>query len=51
MEWKDELTPNEKKALSKYVNQKLESILGIRMSKTRDDGRCSDYIINRLFIL
>jgi hypothetical protein len=30
MNWKDELDWNEKKALSKFINQKLEACLGVK---------------------
>ena len=49
MVWKDVLDGNEKKALSKFVNQKLEACLGVRItptSKTKD----MKYQINHLFV-
>jgi hypothetical protein len=54
MIWSDEdneLTPNEKKSLSKYINQKLESMFSIRLSKTYKGGNRDKYEINNLFTL
>jgi hypothetical protein len=54
MVWSDEdneLSPNEKNALSKYVNQKLESMFSIRISKDINKGKCEKYKINQLFTL
>jgi hypothetical protein len=42
----DKLDPNEKKSLSKYVNQKLESCFGIRLSKATKGGTYNNYEIN-----
>lgn len=53
MVWSDDsnnLSPNEKNALSKYINQKLESCLSIRISK-QYKGRTEKYEISKLFIL
>jgi hypothetical protein len=47
----DKLEPNEKNSLSKYVNQKLESYFGIRLSKAGSGGSCNKYEINHLFSL
>ncbi len=51
MVWSDNngLSPNEKNALSKYVNQKLESMFSIRISKDINKGSCVYYKINQLF--
>jgi len=49
MEWDDELNHNEKNALSKYVNQKLESVLGIRITPTSKGSK--SYNIHKCFIL
>jgi hypothetical protein len=50
MEWgENELEANEKNALSKYVNQKLESCLGIRITPTSKGSL--KYEIKSLFIL
>ena len=49
MKWKDELDGNEKKALSKFINQKLEAYLGIRITPTYKGSL--RYEINRLFVL
>jgi len=48
MKWKDVLDGNEKNALSKFVNQKLEVVLGIRISKPYKAS--SNYYINKLFV-
>jgi hypothetical protein len=48
MHWKDELDGNEKKALSKFINQKLEVCLGVRISKPYKAS--SNYYINKLFV-
>jgi len=45
----DNLSTNEKKALSKYINQKLESCLSIRITPTYKGS--SKYEISKLFIL
>ncbi len=53
MVWSDEdneLTPNEKNSLSKYINQKLEAMFSIRISKPYK-GKTEKYEINRLFTL
>lgn len=47
----DNLSPNEKREISGYVNQKLESCLGIRISKDINKGKCDKYVINQLFNL
>ena len=52
MTWKDVLDGNEKKSLSKFINQKLEAMLGLRItptSKTRQ--RDMKYKIHKLFVL
>ena len=54
MVWSDndnELETNEKKALSKYINQKLESMFSIRLSKASKGGTYEKYQINQLFTL
>jgi len=54
MIWSDDsndLSPNEKKALSGYINQKLESCLGIKISKASKGGKYDKYEINQLFTL
>ena len=54
MIWSDDskdLSPNEKKALSKYINQKLDSCLSIRISKASKGGCSVKYEINQLFTL
>jgi hypothetical protein len=50
MEWgENELEANQKKALSKYVNQKLESCFGIRITPT-SKGSLKYEIVNQ-FVL
>ena len=49
MSWKDELDGNEKKALSKFINQKLEAMLGARITPTSKGSK--SFKINKLFIL
>ncbi len=52
MVWSDEdneLEANEKKALSKYINQKLESVFSIRITPTYKGS--SKYEINKMFLL
>ncbi len=54
MIWSDEdneLSPNEKRSLSSYINQKLESIFSIRLSKASKGGKYEKYEINQLFAL
>lgn len=38
-------------ASSKYINQKLESCLGIRISKAGSKGSCNKYEIKQLLTL
>jgi len=47
----DKLEPNEKNSLSKYINQKLESCLGIRLSRAGTSSKCDKYVIKQLFTL
>ena len=49
MKWKDELDGNEKMALSKFINQKLEAFLGVRITPTYKGSL--RYEINLLFVL
>ena len=49
MIWKYELDGNEKKALSKFINQKLEVMLGVRITPTYKGSKIFE--INKLFIL
>jgi hypothetical protein len=49
MNWKDELDGNEKMAISKFINQKLEVCLGVRMTPTSKGSLT--YQINHLFVL
>jgi len=52
MVWSDndnELETNEKKALSKYINQKLEAIFSVRLTPTSKGS--SKYEINKMFLL
>jgi hypothetical protein len=49
MRWKDMLDGNEKNALSKFVNQKLEVCLGVRMTPTYKGSLRNQ--INHLFVL
>jgi hypothetical protein len=49
MYWKEELDNNEKLSLSKYVNKKLESMLGINFEKISKNSL--EYKIINLFIL
>ena len=49
MRWKEVLDGNEKNALSKFINQKLEAVLGIRLTPT-SKGSSMKYIIHKLFI-
>lgn len=54
MNWKSELTEKdsiERKSLMLYVNQKLESMLGIRIIKVNHTGKCEDYVMQKLFTL
>ena len=54
MVWDDDdnkIEPNEKRALTSYINQKLESCLGIRISKEEKGGTYNNYVINQLFTL
>ena len=49
MHWKDKLDGNEKNALSKFVNQKLEACLGVRMTPIYKGSLRNQ--INHLFVL
>ncbi len=48
MDWEDELDSNEKKSLSKYVNKKLESMIGLNFETNTKNLY---YKINQLFII
>jgi hypothetical protein len=50
MHWKGVLDGSEKKALSKFVNQKLEACLGVRLTPT-SKGSDMKYKLNHLFVL
>jgi len=50
MHWKGMLDGSEKKALSKFVNQKLEACLGVRLTPT-SKGSDMKYKLNHLFVL
>ena len=52
MDWKNALTEKdgkEKQKLMLYINQKLENMLGIRIVKEEQKGRCKNYIIKKCF--
>jgi hypothetical protein len=48
-EVKDVLDGNEKMALSKFINQKLDAMLGVRITPTYKGSK--SFKINKLFIL
>jgi hypothetical protein len=48
MNWKDELDGNEKMSISQFINQKLESCLGVRLTPVYKGSLT--YQINRLFV-
>ena len=49
MTWKDTINGNEKKSISKFINQKLEVMLGVRITPTSKGSK--NFEINKLFIL
>jgi hypothetical protein len=49
MKWKNVLDGNEKMSISKFVNQKLEVVLGVRLTPTYKGS--FTYEMNRLFVL
>ena len=49
MKWKNVFDGNEKMAISKFVNQKLEACLGVRMTPT-SKGSDMKYKLNHLLV-
>jgi hypothetical protein len=42
---------NMRRMLMKYINSKLEKCLGVKIERFKDEGRCKDFVIKKLFTL